>query len=579
MSLRESKQHLVQLLNDADSRVIALSGKWGTGKSHLWQEVRADAADLAVSGAVYVSLFGMADMNQVKLKAVQSAISKSGDHAAAMEKVRIAVKAAKKVLEAFNRSFAALDELALLAVPNVLRGKVIVLDDIERRHDKLGLEEVLGFIDEFTQQYEARFVLILNDDQLVRRDLWNTLREKVIDQEIRLLTTSSEAFGIAIELTTSAHADSIKKAVVACGVTNIRIIRKVIKAVNHILGVQVLDQAVLARVVPSIVLLSVIHFRGIEDGPDFQFVLAVGSQADWSDFLANDNKTPDEAEKRKGKWRLLLNELGIDGCDEFELLVVDFLESGQFDANAVSSIVKRYANETDATRARDQAHEFLKRLYWDHRLTEMELVEQAREFVALARYLDPYVATEIQLAVTQLPEGERLGEAIISAWVDWFKSQKHEEINEDNPFGRALHSEIVAAIAAVNAHAQSRTTVFEVCKHISERNGWGTRQELAMRAATVSDFESTIRTLDVDDLRFFMRRMLEMCRQRQTYDSHFGMATERFVEACRNIATTDSTRLRALVERLFNDAGLSAEIAHPKPMGAADDQTEISLNT
>ena len=45
MSLQETKDHLIQLLADPDNKVIALSGKWGTGKSHLWREVQAASAE------------------------------------------------------------------------------------------------------------------------------------------------------------------------------------------------------------------------------------------------------------------------------------------------------------------------------------------------------------------------------------------------------------------------------------------------------------------------------------------------------------------------------------------------------
>ena len=69
----------------------------------------------------------------------------------------------------------------MLAVPGILKDKVIVLDDIERKHDKLSIDEVLGFIDEFTQQHGARFVVILNSDQLDNRKVWDTLREKVVE--------------------------------------------------------------------------------------------------------------------------------------------------------------------------------------------------------------------------------------------------------------------------------------------------------------------------------------------------------------------------------------------------------------
>ena len=271
MTLKSTKDHLVQLLADQDNKVIALSGKWGTGKSHLWQEVKSESADEAVKGALYVSLFGLSDMNQIKLKVVQSALPSAEKYSAAWDKVRVGMEGARKVLNSLHKGFSALDELALLAVPSLLKDKVIVLDDIERKHEKLSIDEVLGFIDEFTQQHGARFVLILNSDQLDDRKVWDTLREKIVDQEIRLNTSTNEAFDIAIGLAPSPYADRIRAAAERCGLTNIRIIRKVIiKAVSRIFGNRTdLSDALLSRVVPSTVLLAGVHYKGIEDGPDF----------------------------------------------------------------------------------------------------------------------------------------------------------------------------------------------------------------------------------------------------------------------------------------------------------------------
>lgn len=564
MSLQETKQHLIQLLSDADNKVIALSGKWGTGKSHLWREVKEGSHDSAVNRAIYVSLFGMSDMNQLKLKAVQSAIPKADENSAAMESVRTAFKGAKKVLEAVHKGFAALDEVALLAVPRLLHGKVIVLDDIERKHEKLSIEEVLGFIDEFTQQHEARFVLILNDDQLAKREIWDTLREKVIDQEIRLLTTPEEAFGIAINLTPSNYSDWIKKAVEVCGVNNIRVIRKVIRAVNRILGGRQLEDAVLARVVPSIVLLAAINFKGIEYGPDFQFVLAAGSESDWDELLEDKQRKTDENDKRKAQWRLLLKELGIVACDEFEALVVDFLESGQFDAGAVSKVVERYAAETDAMRAREKSHEFMKQLVWDHHLSEAELVERAKELIPISMRLDPYIVSDLCSALSSLPGGQNVGEAIVQGWLGWFRTQGHDDFNNENPFDKPLHPDISAEFEAVKTRVQSNATLFETCTHIVKHRGWGTRQEVVMKTTTAIEFESTIRSLDIDDLRFFMRHMLDIRIQRQVYDHHFGSAADRFTEACRNIVSAPASgRLGTLIKRLFKDANLGSEVDPP----------------
>lgn len=363
MTLKSTRDHLVQLLADHDNKVIALTGKWGTGKSHLWREVKSVSNDEAVKGALYVSLFGLSDVNKVKLKIVQSALPSAEKHSAAWDKILVGMAGAKKVLNSLRKGFSALDELALLAVPSLLKDKVIVLDDIERKHEKLSIDEVLGFIDEFTQQHGARFVLILNSDRLDDRRVWDTLREKVVDQEIRLDTSTNEAFDIAIGLAPSPYADRIRAAAERCGLTNIRIIHKLIKAVSRILGNRTdLSDSLLSRVVPSTVLLATVHYKGIEDGPDFEFILAQGTPSDWSIFLKKE-EVDDEESKRKSKWKLLLNELGIHSCDDYELLVIEFLQSGLFDAKAVTAIIDRYVTENDAMIARNDISKFFERFF------------------------------------------------------------------------------------------------------------------------------------------------------------------------------------------------------------------------
>lgn len=115
--------------------------------------------------------------------------------------------------------------------------------------------------------------------------------------------------------------------------------------------------------------------------------------------------------------------------------------------------------------------------------------------------------------------------------------------------------------------------------HVIKNNGWGTKQELTMKRGTAAEFETAIRTMEIDKLRRFMRRMIEMRLRRQTYDPHFGTATERFVEACRAIANdTESRRLGALIKRLFAETALASDLvlpqvqpADPAPVPAAVD--------
>jgi hypothetical protein len=76
MSLVRTKQNLLDILADSKNRVVALSGKWGTGKSHLWKEVQGASSDPQVKAAVYVSLFGLSSLSELRLKVAQGVLPK-----------------------------------------------------------------------------------------------------------------------------------------------------------------------------------------------------------------------------------------------------------------------------------------------------------------------------------------------------------------------------------------------------------------------------------------------------------------------------------------------------------------------
>lgn len=568
MSLSKTKERLVRLLGQDDNSVIALSGKWGTGKTHLWNEVKDASDDEKVKKALYVSLFGLSSVDQVKRKLIESAIPGVESHGGVFDGIKSLFNAGVTAASQHYKAMAAIKDLnVLLMAPVVLRDKLIVIDDIERKHAKLGIDEVLGFIDDYSKQFRVRFVLVLNDDQLStdgdQAKLWATFREKVIDEEVRLSTSPEEAFSIAIKLTPSKYAPALERAIAVCGLTNIRIVGKVVKTANQILTGRDLDQAIRARVVPSIVLFSAIHYRGIPNGPDFQFALNVANP-DWTHFGRDKNAEPTEQEKREDRWRLLMQELGVHGCDEFEKVLVEFLESGLFDAERVQAIIERFVAETQALQARQAARDFLNRAFWDHRVSDADLLAEAGQFPASAELLDPYVATQLFDTLSELPDGQALGQAIVDAWIAAFEAGDHHDVEDDNPFNNPIHPDIEAAFDAAKVRVQASATVVDACIDIIDNSGWGTLQEVAMKRATAADFDAAIRGMDIDTLRRFMRRMIEMRLQRATYDAHFGTATQHFIDACRAISNdSNSPRLAALIKKLFARTALAVELTPP----------------
>lgn len=568
MSLSRTKERLVRLLGQNENSVIALSGKWGTGKTHLWNEVKTASVDEKIKKALYVSLFGLSTVDQIKRKLIESAIPGVESHGGVFDGIKNLFNASVSAASQHYKAMASLKDLnVLLMAPVVLRNKLIVIDDIERKHAKLSIDEVLGFIDDYSKQFKVRFVLVLNDDQLStdsgQANLWATFREKVIDEEVRLSTSPEEAFSIAIKLTPSKYAQALQRAVVICGLTNIRIVGKVVKTANQVLSDRDLDQAILARVVPSIVLFAAIHYRGIQDGPDFQFALNV-SNLDWMHFGRGDNAELTDQERLEDRWRLLMQELAVYDCGEFEKVLVDFLESGLFDSERVQAIIDQFVDKTQSQQAGQVVRDFLSQVFWNHRLSNSDLLAQAAQFPDIAKFLDPYIATQLINELSNLPDGQALAQSVLDAWLAAFNRGSYQYVEDDNPFNNPIHPDIKATLDSATARAQDGTTLVEACLHIINNRGWGTLQEVVMKRASVADFEAEIRSMEVDTLRRFMRRMIEMRLQRATYDAHFGTATQHFMDACRAISNdSNSPRLAALIKRLFDGTALEMELTPP----------------
>jgi hypothetical protein len=562
MTLANTKAQMIHLLKDRDNRVIAMSGKWGTGKTHLWESIRDESNDKRISNSLYISLFGLSSIDQVKLKLLEAVIPTAKSQGPLVDGLKSLLQAGSEVSAKQSKALNAVNALTVSVIaPALFRDKLIVIDDIERKHKKLGIDEVLGFIDEYSKRQGARFILILNDDKLSARGqqkkLWATLREKLIDHEIKLSTSAEEAFSIASMQSPTQHAAHLERACIACSLTNIRIIRKIIKTTNEILADRALDDATLARVIPSLVLFPAIHYRGLDDGPDMQFALNI-AQVHITQGLNRQAEAKDDEAPRRNRWLSLMQELGIYGCDEFEQHLVDFLESGLLDGTELDAVLNRYERDTEALQARQAVSDFLSRFYWDHRVDEDSLRKEAARLQHCVCHLNALVTTELHSVVKQLPGGEELADTLVDDWVAAYHARNPSVFEDPNPFNDPLHPKIKAAFDKAQAQTQASTKLVDASMHIIENTGWSSLQEVALQRATVDDFDQAIRGIqDTATFRRFMSRMMQMARQKHQYEPYFGEALDRFVDASKSIANDDaSPRLAGIVRRALVSAGL-----------------------
>lgn len=131
----------------------------------------------------------------------------------------------------------------------------------------------------------------------------------------------------------------------ACNITNIRILCKIIRIANRLLeGHGELATNVISRVLPPIVLLSAIYYKGLSNGPTFDYVLDHNvDKSATARAIRQQHGSGEESEEDvlHGQWDSLLRRLGVFKSGEFEQLVFKMLQTGLLDTQEISNLIER----------------------------------------------------------------------------------------------------------------------------------------------------------------------------------------------------------------------------------------------
>jgi hypothetical protein len=577
MTIADTRATLKKLLERKEGLVIALSGKWGTGKTHLWKEIQEHSNDPQVQKAAKVSLFGVRSIGDLRLRAIQECIQYLKEDGIWNNVIRY-VSPIMKAAKAWSGKGAAVDELALLAAPLVLSNRLIVLDDVERKHSSLSVDEVFGFIDDCTQARQCRVILILNTDGLRQdndKELWEKFREKVIEYEIRIDTSPEEAFDVASTIVASRFASEIQATSVICGITNIRILVKIIRAANRLFeGYQEVPEGVTVRMIPSMVLLSGIYYKGLDDGPDIEFVLGHGSsdirqvrELPRREPASSGSQLEDETLKQKShaKWTTLLARLGINTVDEFESLFVDFLKSGLLDDAKMKGIVEKYVSESRTLERNRKLEKLLEDYKWSPELSDTMLVNEARELFADAD-LAPGVVTLIHSVLLTLDGGKEAAKALLKSAVERIRRDQAAIPRHFSLEG--LHPELIAEIEKVNSRHLEKMTLDQAIATIFGKRAWGSEEESVLSGSTPEGFKSTMRSLRGEELKLFVLMNIDHYLNRAQYQ-RLGHAAENFLIACQSIvADQESPRLAFIIRDALRRAGMIAVLETQLALGA-----------
>lgn len=243
---REAEEALKAFLDsENEARVFALKGDWGVGKTHLVKTFL-----LGIEKEYYYSsVFGISSIDELKMQlwsnfqpvkkeekngvwerlntVFRGGVKNTKENLASLEKFLEIIPGAGKAGGVVTSSVISL--ISNMLINSMLKGKLICIDDIERKSKSLRLDDLLGFIESLAEEHECKVVIIFNEDKIdeTGKNNLNEYREKVIDIEIKLNPSADENFYIGF-----GENDPDEKLILNClrreniQTNNIRILRK-----------------------------------------------------------------------------------------------------------------------------------------------------------------------------------------------------------------------------------------------------------------------------------------------------------------------------------------------------------------
>jgi hypothetical protein len=203
----------------SNGKVIMLSGKWGSGKTHFWKnkiQTVLNEKDKKIPNN-YISLYGKTTIeeirNEVFLKIFEGMdIFKIDDKSFGLAKNTANLVAdLTKIVSVFgfnldlskivDKSFEKLEKVnedkKEKKTKEILNsGAVICFDDFERKSKDIDLNDLFGFITHLAIEFKCKVVIILNDDVFEgeEKKIFSNVKEKSVSKFLKYEPNIQELF-------------------------------------------------------------------------------------------------------------------------------------------------------------------------------------------------------------------------------------------------------------------------------------------------------------------------------------------------------------------------------------------------
>ncbi len=201
----------------SNGKVIMLSGKWGSGKTHFWKNIIEKNLKSEKIPNNYISLYGKTSIQEIKNEVFLKIFEGMDIFKIDDKSVNLAKNTANliadftKTVSVFgvnldlskivDKSFEKLDEVRKNQKEEKTKallnsGAIICFDDFERKSKDIDLNDLFGFITQLTLNFSCKVVIILNDDVFEgeEKKIFSRVKEKSVSKFLKYEPSIEELF-------------------------------------------------------------------------------------------------------------------------------------------------------------------------------------------------------------------------------------------------------------------------------------------------------------------------------------------------------------------------------------------------
>jgi hypothetical protein len=538
MSIETIKTEITRFLESEPPEVMAIKGKWGTGKTHLWNKLLGENKDKIKFGKYsYVSLFGINSLDVFKYAIFENTVNRN------LIGKEISVEAFQEdstgllktlgiksldILKSKSNSHA-VESLAFLSIRNTL----ICIDDLERKGKNLDIKDILGLVSLLKEQRNCKVVLLLNEGEEGLKD-YATYCEKVVDIELVFAPTAKENVEIAFGDTNDDAIKIVKESAIKLNIKNIRVLKQIERFVGLVIPyLSDCEPEITQQVASSLTLFAWCHYCRDSNVPSLDYIASTKNFY----FGFDEEKNETDEQKKQKEWKTTILDYGFTHTDDLDLLLIQLVKTGYIIEIELSEKLKQKNAEAITSKSKTTFHSCWNLFHDCLDNNETEIVSAFyKNFKTNVKY---YSNSELRLVVhlfRELEENDKAEELI-----DLYINSNNSDIEQFN-LKWADHKHITDAsmIKKFNEFYQSVATK-ETAEHVLDRiaglNGWNPEDLIILANTSVDDYYELFKSINNYERRTsFIKKCLEF-GQFENPDSEYKEIANRATQALKRIAS------------------------------------------